>query len=74
MAASCSEVQSNRQMNQMYGGPKPGFTATQVQYLAFIDAGTGVTPSGDQGSPKFVHSTICRIESVQYMRINNDCK
>ena len=29
-------------MNQMSGGPKPGFTPTQGQYLAFIDAYTRV--------------------------------
>jgi len=29
-------------MNQMSGGNKPGFTPTQGQYLAFIDAYTRV--------------------------------
>ena len=29
-------------MNQMSGGPKSGFTPTQGQYLAFIDAYTRV--------------------------------
>ena len=38
MATSCSEAQSNRQVNQMSGRHKPGFTPTQGQYLAFIDA------------------------------------
>lgn len=28
----------NRQMNQMSGGRRPGFTPKQGQYLAFIDA------------------------------------
>jgi hypothetical protein len=42
IAASSSEAQSNRQMNQMSGGHKPGFTPTQGQYLAFIDAYTRV--------------------------------
>src|SRR5262249_5647174 len=28
--------QSNRQMNQMSGGPRPSFTPKQGQYLAFI--------------------------------------
>ena len=54
IAASSSEAQSNRQMNQMSGGHKPGFTATQGQHLAFIGAytlrrHTAVRPSDDSG-------------------------
>ena len=42
MATSCSEAQSNGRVNQLSGGHKPGFTPTQSQYLAFIDAYTRV--------------------------------
>jgi hypothetical protein len=38
----------NRQMNQMSGGSRPGFTAKQGQYLAFINA---YTPGCTGGHP-----------------------
>jgi DNA-binding MarR family transcriptional regulator len=38
ITASALEAQMNRQMNQMSGGRRPGFTPKQGQYLAFIDA------------------------------------
>src|SRR5208337_2057032 len=76
MAASGSEAQSNRQMNQMSGGPKP-FTATQGQYLAFIDAYTRVNlrPPAEADiqrrfgvSPPSVHQMILTLERAGLIR------
>jgi DNA-binding MarR family transcriptional regulator len=77
MAASCLEAQSNRQMNQMSGGPKSGFTATQGQYLAFIDAYTRVhlRPPAEADiqrrfgvTPPSVHQMILALERAGFIR------
>jgi DNA-binding MarR family transcriptional regulator len=77
MAASCLEAQSNRQMNQMSGGHKPSFTATQGQYLAFIDAYTRVNlrPPAEADlqcrfgvSPPSVHQMILTLERAGFIR------
>jgi DNA-binding MarR family transcriptional regulator len=76
MAASGSEAQSNRQMNQMSGG-KPGFTPTQGQYLAFIDAYTRVNlrPPAEADiqrrfgvSPPSVHQMVLALERARLIR------
>ena len=72
-----SEAQSNRQMNQMSGGPKPGFTPTQGQYLAFIDAYTRVNlrPPAQADiqhrfgvTPPSVHQMILTLERAGLIR------
>jgi len=77
MAASGSEAQSNRQMNQMSGGPKPGFTPIQGQYLAFIDAYTRVNlkPPAEADiqrrfgvTPPSVHQMILTLERAGLIR------
>jgi DNA-binding MarR family transcriptional regulator len=77
IAASWSEAQSNRQMNQMSGGPKPGFTPTQGQYLAFIDAYTRVNlrPPAEADiqrrfgvTPPSVHQMILTLERAGLIR------
>jgi DNA-binding MarR family transcriptional regulator len=76
MAASGLEAQSNRQMNQM-SGEKPGFTATQGQYLAFIDAYTRVNlrPPAEADiqrrfgvTPPTVHQMILTLERAGLIR------
>jgi len=58
-------------MNQMSGGPKPRFTPTQGQYLAFIDAYTRVNtrPPAEADiqrrfgvSPPSVHQMVLALE------------
>ena len=61
-------------MNQMSGGPKPGFTPTQGQYLAFIDAYTRVNlrPPAEADiqrrfgvSPPSVHQMVLALERAR---------
>jgi DNA-binding MarR family transcriptional regulator len=77
MATSCSEAQWNRQMNQMSGGPKFGFTPTQGQYLAFIDAYTRVNlrPPAEADiqrrfgvTPPSVHQMVLALEREGLIR------
>jgi DNA-binding MarR family transcriptional regulator len=77
IAASSSEAQSNRQMNQMSGGHKPGFTPPQGQYLAFIDAYTRVNlrPPAEADiqrrfgvTPPSVHQMILALERSGLIR------
>jgi DNA-binding MarR family transcriptional regulator len=76
MAASGSEAQSNRQMNQIFGG-KPGFTSTQGQYLAFIEAYTRVNlrPPAEADiqrrfgvTPPSVHQMVLTLECAGLIR------
>ena len=64
-------------MNQMSGGPKPGFTPTQGQYLAFIDAYTRVAlrPPAEADiqrrfgvTPPSVHQMILTLERAGLIR------
>jgi DNA-binding MarR family transcriptional regulator len=64
-------------MNQMSGGPKPGFTPTQGQYLAFIDAYTRVNlrPPAEADiqrrfgvAPPSVHQMIITLERAGLIR------
>jgi DNA-binding MarR family transcriptional regulator len=64
-------------MNQMSGGPKPGFTPTQGQYLAFIDAYTRVNlrPPAEADiqrrfavTPPSVHQMILTLERAGFIR------
>jgi DNA-binding MarR family transcriptional regulator len=64
-------------MNQMSGGPKPGFTPTQGQYLAFIDAYTRVNlrPPAEADiqrrfgvTPPALHQMILTLERVGLIR------
>jgi DNA-binding MarR family transcriptional regulator len=64
-------------MNQMSGGPKPGFTPTQGQYLAFIDAYTRVKlrPPAEADiqrrfgvTPPSVHQMILTLERAGFIR------
>jgi DNA-binding MarR family transcriptional regulator len=64
-------------MNQMSGGPKPGFTPTQGQYLAFIDAYTRVhlRPPAEADiqrrfgvTPPSVHQMILTLERAGFIR------
>jgi DNA-binding MarR family transcriptional regulator len=64
-------------MNQMSGGPKPGFTPTQGQYLAFIDAYTRVNlrPPAEADiqrrfavSPPSVHQMVLALERAGLIR------
>ena len=64
-------------MNQMSGGPKPGFTPTQGQYLAFIDAYTRVNlrPPAEADiqrrfgvSPPSVHQMVLALECAGLIR------
>ena len=77
MATSCSEAQSNRQVNQLSGGRKPGFTPTQGQYLAFIDAYTRVNlrPPAEADiqrrfgvTPPSVHQMVLALERAGLIR------
>ena len=61
-------------MNQMSGGPKPRFTPTQGQYLAFIDAYTRVNlrPPAEADiqrrfgvSPPSVHQMVLALERAR---------
>lgn len=71
------EAQSNRQMNQMSGGRRPGFTAKQGQYLAFIDAYTRVhrRPPAERDiqyyfgvTPPSVHQMVLTLERAGFIR------
>jgi DNA-binding MarR family transcriptional regulator len=71
------EAQSNRQMNQMSGGPRPSFTSKQGQYLAFIDAYTRVhrRPPAEHEiqryfgvTPPSVHQMILTLERAGLIR------
>jgi DNA-binding MarR family transcriptional regulator len=71
------EAQSNRQMNQMSGRPKPSFTSKQGQYLAFIDAYTRVhrRPPAEHEmqrhfgvAPPSVHQMILTLERAGLIR------
>jgi len=64
-------------MNQMSGEHKPGFTATQGQYLAFIDAYTRVNlrPPAEADiqrrfgvTPPTVHQMILTLERAGLIR------
>jgi DNA-binding MarR family transcriptional regulator len=64
-------------MNQMSGGHKPGFTPTQGQYLAFIDAYTRVQlrPPAEADiqrrfgvTPPSVHQMILTLERAGFIR------
>jgi len=64
-------------MNQMSGGPNSGFTATQGQYLAFIDAYTRVNlrPPAEADiqrrfgvTPPSVHQMILALERAGLIR------
>lgn len=64
-------------MNQMSGGPKPGFTPTQGQYLAFIDAYTRVNlrPPAEADiqrrfgvTPPSVHQMVLTLERAGFIR------
>lgn len=64
-------------MNQMSGGPKPGFTPIQGQYLAFIDAYTRVNlkPPAEADiqrrfgvTPPSVHQMILTLERAGLIR------
>jgi len=64
-------------MNQMSGGHKPGFTPTQGQYLAFIDAYTRVNlrPPAEADiqrrfgvTPPSVHQMILDLECSGLIR------
>ena len=64
-------------MNQMSGGPKPGFTRTQGQHLAFIDAYTRVhlRPPAEADiqrrftvTPPSVHQMILALERAGLIR------
>ena len=77
MAASWSEAQSNRQMNQMSGSHRPSFTPKQGQYLAFIDAYTRVhrRPPAEADiqrhfgvTPPSVHQMILTLERAGLVR------
>ena len=77
IAASASEAQSNRQMNQISGRHKPSFTPTQGQYLAFIDAYTRVNlrPPAEADiqrrfgvTPPSVHQMILALERSGLIR------
>jgi hypothetical protein len=77
MAACGSEAQSNRLMNQISGGHKPGFTPTQRQYLAFIDACTRVNlkPPAEADIerrfgviPPSVHQMVLALEPADRIR------
>ena len=77
MATSCSEAQSNRQVNQMSGGHKPSFTPTQGQYLAFLDAYTRVNlrPPAEADiqrrfgvTPPSVHQMVLALERAGLIR------
>src|SRR4029077_6819550 len=77
MATSCSEAQSNRQVNQLSGGHKAGFTPTQGQYPAFIDAYTRVNlrPPAEADiqrrfgvTPPSVHQMILTLERARLIR------
>jgi DNA-binding MarR family transcriptional regulator len=67
----------NRQMNQMSGGQRPGFTPKQGQYLAFIDAYTRVhrRPPAEWEmqrhfgvTPPSVHQMILTLERSGFIR------
>jgi DNA-binding MarR family transcriptional regulator len=71
------ETQTNRQMNQMSDGPRPGFTPKQGQYLAFIDAYTRVhrRPPAEREmqrhfgvTPPSVHQMILTLERAAFIR------
>lgn len=64
-------------MNQMSGGHKPGFTPTQGQYLAFIDAYTRVNLRAPAETdiqrrfgvtPPSVHQMILTLERAGFIR------
>jgi DNA-binding MarR family transcriptional regulator len=64
-------------MKQMSGGHKPGFTPTQGQYLAFIDAYTRVNlrPPAEADiqhrfgvTPPTVHQMILNLERASLIR------
>jgi DNA-binding MarR family transcriptional regulator len=64
-------------MNQMSGGDKPGFTPTQGQYLAFIDAYTRVNLRAPAEAdmqrhfgvtPPSVHQMILTLERAGFIR------
>ena len=64
-------------MNQMSGGQKPDFTATQGQYLAFIDAYTRVNlrPPAEADiqrrfgvTPPSVHQMVLTLERAGFIR------
>lgn len=67
----------NRQMNQMSGEPRPGFTPKQGQYLAFIDAYARVhrRPPAEADmhryfrvTPPSVHQMILTLERAGLIR------
>ena len=67
----------NRQMNQMSGGRRPGFTPKQGQYLAFIDAYARVhrRPPAEADmqryfgvTPPSVHQMILTLEHTGLIR------
>ena len=71
------ETQTNRQMNQMSGGRRPGFTPKQGQYLAFIDAYTRLhrRPPAEREmqrhfgvTPPSVHQMILTLERAGFIR------
>ncbi len=71
------ETQTNRQMNQMSGGRRPGFTRKQGQYLAFIDAYTRLhrRPPAEREmqrhfgvTPPSVHQMILTLERAGFIR------
>ena len=71
------ETQTNRQINQMSGGPRPSFTPKQGQYLAFIDAYTRVhrRPPAEREiqqhfgvTPPSVHQMILALERAGFIR------
>jgi DNA-binding MarR family transcriptional regulator len=69
------ETQTNRQMNQMSGSPRPSFTPKQGQYLAFIDAYTRVhrrSPAEREMqrhvTPPSVHQMILTLERAGFIR------
>ena len=71
------ETQSNRQMNQMSGRHRTGFTPKQGQYLAFIDAYLRVhrRPPAEADiqwhfgvTPPSVHQMILTLEREGFIR------
>jgi DNA-binding MarR family transcriptional regulator len=77
ITASALEAQMNRQMNQMSGGRRPGFTPKQGQYLAFIDAYARVhrRPPAEADmqryfgvTPPSVHQMILTLERAGLVR------